>query len=148
MHLPVTSAWQSARMPERRMPARQDPTSRAASRRETAGPDMDGQGTDSRGTDSRGTANQGMASQDGANQAGWAAGPVRHALEGLAGTVTMARLLAESGRQIDLAGLDREAGTLCTAVALLPVGEARLLRPLLEALCRDVDALHASLRPG
>ena len=57
----------------------------------------------------------------------------------------MARVLAECGRAIDLAGLDREAAALCASVQALPREEAQQLRPLLVALLRDVTALAATL---
>jgi hypothetical protein len=74
-----------------------------------------------------------------------AAAPTLAAIESLHGTVLMARALVSTGRQIDLAGLDAEAATLCAAVALLPPSTARPLRPALEALAREVDGLAAVL---
>lgn len=80
---------------------------------------------------------------------GTGAGPLAHpalaAIEALHATLLMARALLESGRRIDLAGLDAQAASLCTAVALLPVATARPLRPALEALAREVDGLTAAL---
>lgn len=67
------------------------------------------------------------------------------AIESLHGTVTMARVLVEAGRTVDLAGLDSDTATLCTAVALLPAQVARNLRPALEDLVREVDTLRAAL---
>jgi hypothetical protein len=71
--------------------------------------------------------------------------PTLAAIEALHDTVRMARALVDGGRRIDLAGLDAEAATLCTAVALLPAGAARPLRPALEALAREVDGLAVAL---
>jgi hypothetical protein len=71
--------------------------------------------------------------------------PTLAAIEALHDTIRMARALVDNGRRIDLAGLDAEAATLCTAVALLPEGTARPLRPALEALAREVDGLAAAL---
>jgi hypothetical protein len=67
------------------------------------------------------------------------------AIDSLRGTVTMARVLVESGRTIDLAGLDAEAATLCAQVAKLPAAIGQRLRPALEALVRDVEGLAATL---
>ena len=67
------------------------------------------------------------------------------AIDSLRGTVTMARVLVESGRTIDLAGLDAEAATLCAQVAKLPAATGQRLRPALEALVRDVEGLAATL---
>jgi hypothetical protein len=67
------------------------------------------------------------------------------AIDSLHGTVTMARVLVQSGRTIDLAGLDAEAMMLCAAVAGLPKSTGKLLRPALEALVREVEGLAATL---
>jgi hypothetical protein len=71
--------------------------------------------------------------------------PILAAIQSMQGTVTLARILAQGGRQIDLAGLDAEAARLCTAVALLPPFAARPLRPALEALVAEVESLAAAL---
>jgi hypothetical protein len=67
------------------------------------------------------------------------------AIEALHGTVQMAKALVLGGRRIDLAGLDRDAAALCTAVALLPAETSRPLLPALEALVREVEGLAAAL---
>jgi hypothetical protein len=67
------------------------------------------------------------------------------AIDSLRGTVTMARVLVQSGRDVDLAGLDAEAATLCAQVAKLPAASGQRLRPALEALVRDVEGLAATL---
>ena len=67
------------------------------------------------------------------------------AIEALHATLLMARALHEAGRRLDLAGLDAQAASLCTAVALLPPADARPLRPALLALLREVDGLRGSL---
>jgi hypothetical protein len=70
---------------------------------------------------------------------------VRAAIAALDGTVAMARALVEGGRRIDLEGLERDAAALCAAVLALEANEGRLLRPELEALRRQVDALAECL---
>ena len=67
------------------------------------------------------------------------------AIEGMGGTVAVARALVEGGRQVDLAGLDRDAAALCAAVMALEAEAARGLRPALEALLRQVDALTGEI---
>lgn len=67
------------------------------------------------------------------------------AIDSLRGTVTMARVLVQSGRTVDLAGLDGEAATLCQQVAKLPRALGARLRPALEALVRDIEGLAATL---
>ncbi len=73
---------------------------------------------------------------------------VRAAIEAMDGTVAVARALVEGGRRVDLAGLDREATSLCAAVMALETVQARSLRPALEALLRQVDGLRAVLAAG
>ncbi|MDO9709347.1 hypothetical protein [Paracraurococcus lichenis] len=69
------------------------------------------------------------------------------AIDSLHGTLVVARALAESGRRIDLAGLDAGAAALCAAIAMLPPGQARPLRPALVALLEEVEGLGAALPP-
>ena len=71
--------------------------------------------------------------------------PPRAAIDSLRGTLTMARILVETGRAIDLVGLEQDAASICATVRLLPREEALALRPLLLALLRDVTALAATL---
>ena len=70
---------------------------------------------------------------------------VQAAIDSLRGTVTMARVLVQSGRTIDLAGLDAEAATLCQRVAQLPRALGQKLRPGLVALVQDIEGLAATL---
>jgi hypothetical protein len=70
---------------------------------------------------------------------------VRAAIEAMDGTLLMARALVEGGRRIDLAGLDGEAARLCAAVMALDAGEARGMRPALEALRLQLDGLATRL---
>ena len=71
---------------------------------------------------------------------------VAAAIAALDGTLVVARALVENGRRIDLAGLDRDAVALCAALMVLDVGEARCLRPAIEALRHHVDSLAATMR--
>ena len=61
------------------------------------------------------------------------------------GTIAVAQALVESGRRIDLAGLDHEAAALVAAIMALDAEEARRLRPALETLRAHVDGLAAKL---
>lgn len=70
---------------------------------------------------------------------------VMAAIDSMNGTVAIARALAESGRRIDLTGLDREVTQLCAAVMALEMPGARALRPALQALLGEVNALHNTL---
>ncbi|MCB4823700.1 hypothetical protein [Roseicella aerolata] len=63
------------------------------------------------------------------------------------GTLLLARALVESGRQIDLTGLDAGAAALCAAIATLPPESARPLRPALLELLAQVEGLGAALTP-
>jgi len=63
------------------------------------------------------------------------------AIESLHGTLTMARALVVAGREIDLAGLDREAARLCAAVACLPGDSGQALLASLQALAFELDLL-------
>lgn len=67
------------------------------------------------------------------------------AIESLRAMLRITGALLQSGRRVDLAGLDAEAARLCAAIGLLPREEARPLRPALEALLRDLDRLAAAL---
>ncbi|HYF08456.1 MAG TPA: hypothetical protein VD970_12605 [Acetobacteraceae bacterium] len=71
---------------------------------------------------------------------------VHAAAEAMLGTIAVARALVEAGRRVDLAGLDREIGTICVAALALPVTDGRQLRPALEALAQAVDGLAGLLR--
>jgi hypothetical protein len=73
---------------------------------------------------------------------------VRAAIEAMDGTLAMARALVEGGRRIDLAGLEREAATICAAVIALELEEGRRLRPALVGLLGQLDRLADRLAPG
>ncbi|MBV8616822.1 MAG: hypothetical protein JOY66_24040 [Acetobacteraceae bacterium] len=71
---------------------------------------------------------------------------LRTGVAALRRTASLARALAESGRPIDLAGLDGQVGLVCARALDLPPEEGRLVRGELQALLSEVDALAASLR--
>ena len=73
---------------------------------------------------------------------------VRTAIESMNGTVTLARVLVEGGREVDLEGLDKDANVLCAAVMTLDRDQGRLLRPALEALLRQVNDLTIKVARG
>lgn len=69
------------------------------------------------------------------------------AIDSMRGTLSIARALVLSGREVDLRGLDAEAQRLCAAVACLPgPGAAVLLDPLM-GLTREVDLLAICIPP-
>ena len=65
--------------------------------------------------------------------------------QGLTGTLALARALAESGRRIDLTGLDSQVGLLCARALDLDPAEGRAVRVALIGLRAELDALAASL---
>lgn len=67
-----------------------------------------------------------------------------HRIEGMQGTLRVARALVEAGRVIDLDGLDAEAARLCVAIGIMPPDVAKPLRPALETLRRELDQLAAA----
>lgn len=67
------------------------------------------------------------------------------AIDSLHGTVAMARALVESGRAVDLAGLDGEAARLCAAVACLAGDAGSELRAPMILLREEVDRLIGAL---
>ncbi|MBE9606381.1 hypothetical protein IAI18_16075 [Acetobacteraceae bacterium H6797] len=69
------------------------------------------------------------------------------AIDSMNGTVAIARALAESGRRIDLTGLDREVAQICAASVALGQAEGRALRPALEGLLHEITALREALQP-
>lgn len=70
---------------------------------------------------------------------------VHAAIEAMGGTVAVARALVEGGRRVDLKGLDRDTTAICAAVMALGVEDAKLLRPALEELLRQVESLTAEV---
>jgi hypothetical protein len=70
---------------------------------------------------------------------------VRGMAQELRKTTELARALAESGRAIDLTGLDHEVGLLCAKSLDLPPDEGRRIRPQLIALTGVMEALSRVL---
>jgi hypothetical protein len=70
---------------------------------------------------------------------------VRALADELTKTIGLASALAESGRDIDLAGLDHQIGLLCAKSLDLPPDEGRRVRPRLIALSGSVEALSRAL---
>ncbi len=69
----------------------------------------------------------------------------RAALDSLHGTMAIARALVLAGREVDLTGLEGDAGRLCAAIACLPPGAGAQFRiPLLE-LTEELDQLRRAL---
>lgn len=59
--------------------------------------------------------------------------------------IRVAHALVAAGRQIDLRGLDDEAGRLCAAVLDLEPGQGRAMRPKLAELLSETESLRAAL---
>lgn len=83
------------------------------------------------------------------------AADVRVDLQKVASVLTTARRLLAGGTMIDLSALQGMVRGVCDQVALLPLDQARALRPGLESLLggldrlgEDLNALHASLTGG
>jgi hypothetical protein len=65
--------------------------------------------------------------------------------DAIGGTIRLARALVESGRQVDLAGLESEVGRLCAACLDLPPDQGRTLRDRLGAVLADLDSLRSAI---
>jgi len=65
--------------------------------------------------------------------------------EAVAAMLRLARGMLDSGRRIDLAGMEQMVGRLCARCLDLPPEEGRAMRPSLAALLAEIDALNASL---
>jgi len=72
---------------------------------------------------------------------------VEDMVEGARMILGITAALIESGRRVDLAGLDDEFGRLCAGILALPLAESRALRPMLDTLREQLDQLHAALPP-
>ena len=70
---------------------------------------------------------------------------MRALAEALTQTIGVARALAESGRAIDLTGLDREVGLLCANRSTCRLTTGRRVRPRLIALSSAMEALSRVL---
>lgn len=60
--------------------------------------------------------------------------------------VRTARVLAEAGGSIDLAGLDHLVGIVCAQALDLPPADSRALRPPLATLLAECGSLGSTLR--
>jgi hypothetical protein len=67
------------------------------------------------------------------------------AIQSVEGTLMLARALVEAGRRVELAGLDRDVATLCTAVLRMEPAAARGMRGAMEGLLHHLDRLARSL---
>jgi hypothetical protein len=70
---------------------------------------------------------------------------VQASIESMSGMLAVARGLVEGWRRIDLEGLDRDTAAICAATLALSEDEGRTVRPALEGLLRQVDALAADI---
>ena len=70
---------------------------------------------------------------------------VRALADELTKMVGLACALAESGRTVDLAGLESQVGLLCAKSLDLPPDEGRRVRPRLIALSGSIEALSRIL---
>lgn len=73
------------------------------------------------------------------------AGRLRAMAEHLAATIRLSRAMVETGRRVDIAGLDGGIGLLCAQALDLPQAQGRALVPFLAALLAEVDALATTL---
>ncbi len=53
--------------------------------------------------------------------------------------------LLEEGQEVDVTGLDAQVQKLCTRVNAMPVEEAMKLRPKMDSLIEELDALSEAL---
>lgn len=67
--------------------------------------------------------------------------------ESLASTLRLARAMASSGREVDIAGIEGGVGQLCARCLDLPPDRGRAMRPVLAGLLAELDALAAALHP-
>lgn len=72
-------------------------------------------------------------------------GRTRSLAGGIATTIRLSRALVDTGRSVDLAGLDRVVGLLCAKALDLQPEQGRELVPELSAMLREIDGLTAAL---
>src|SRR6478752_1031450 len=72
-------------------------------------------------------------------------GRTRSLAGGIVTTIRLSRALVDTGRNVDLAGLDRIVGLLCAKALDLQPEQGRELVPELSAMLREIDGLSAAL---
>ncbi|MDB5370422.1 MAG: hypothetical protein JWP20_1980 [Roseomonas sp.] len=60
-------------------------------------------------------------------------------------TLAVATALADSGRSLDLDGLEVDMTRLCGALLMLPAGDGQALRPAVAGLLARLEGLSAAL---
>jgi hypothetical protein len=70
---------------------------------------------------------------------------VRTLADELTAMVGVAQALLQTGREIDLTGLETQVGLLCAKSLDLPPDEGRRVRPRLIALSGSIEALSRAL---
>ena len=63
----------------------------------------------------------------------------------LLNALRLARAMAETGRPLDLSGLEEPVGLLCAKALDLPPEQGRALRPTLLSLLAEAEALQGTL---
>lgn len=71
---------------------------------------------------------------------------VRAAIRAMGDTLTVAEVLLDAGREIDLSGLEKEVASVCAAAVTLPAPEGRALRSELAGLMLQVEGIEARLK--
>lgn len=66
---------------------------------------------------------------------------VQSMIHGIGQMLRIAGALVQAGRNIDLAGIDRQIGLLCAKALDLPTPDGRQFRPQLIGLRDEIDAL-------
>jgi hypothetical protein len=72
-------------------------------------------------------------------------GRTRSLAGGVVTTIRLSRALVDTGRSVDLDGLDRIIGLLCAKALDLAPEQGRELVPELSAMLREIDGLAAAL---
>jgi hypothetical protein len=72
-------------------------------------------------------------------------GRTRSLAGGIVTTVRLSRALVDSGRSVDLAGLDGVVGLLCAKALDLQPEQGRELVPELSDMLREIDGLSTAL---
>lgn len=72
---------------------------------------------------------------------------VQDGIAAVASTLRLARSLLETGRIIDIDGLDRMIGVLCARALDLPSEQGRIVRPNLALLLIELDTLSVTMQP-